>query len=64
MGVNNDKPGTWKADVAASVDLYNSWFIDYAPKTFRDKRRQTLPRVEAAFTASPARKPRYRLPGV
>lgn len=31
MGVNLDKPGRWKADVAKSVDMYNDWFLKFAP---------------------------------
>lgn len=26
MAVNRDKPDRWKADVAQSVDMYNTWF--------------------------------------
>lgn len=33
-----DKPTRWKADTAASVDLYNDWFMTFAPKAFRDQR--------------------------
>ena len=36
--INADKPHLWKNDVAASVDLYNNWFMKFAPKTYRDKR--------------------------
>jgi hypothetical protein len=38
MAVNRDKPDRWKADVAQSVDMYNSWFMDFAPQAFRDTR--------------------------
>ena len=34
MGINRDKPDNWKKDTAASVDMYNSWFMNFAPKTF------------------------------
>jgi hypothetical protein len=34
--VNRDKTGLWKADIAQSVDLYNDWFMKFAPKAFRD----------------------------
>jgi len=32
VAVNSDKPGRWKADIARSVDLYNDWFMKFAPK--------------------------------
>jgi len=38
MAVNRDKPDRWKADVAASVDFYNQWFLVFAPQTFREAR--------------------------
>lgn len=41
MAVNQDKPGRWKADVARSVDMYNDWFMKFAPKAFRETRIQT-----------------------
>lgn len=30
MGINRDKPDLWKDDVAQSVDLYNTWFMEFA----------------------------------
>jgi hypothetical protein len=47
MAVNADKPLRWKGDVRRSVDLYNSWFLDFAPQTFRETRARTTGRVEA-----------------
>lgn len=38
MGINRDKPNRWKTDIAQSVDLYNQWFMDFAPTTFRRTR--------------------------
>jgi len=38
MGVNLDKPEKWKDDIARSVDLYNDWFLNFAPKTYRVER--------------------------
>lgn len=49
MGVNRDKPDKWKADIAASVDFYNEWFMEFAPKAFRDTRVQTTKVVESAL---------------
>lgn len=46
MGVNLDKPGRWKADVARSVDLYNRWFMRFAPKAFRRTRMRVTKSVE------------------
>jgi len=38
MAVNLDKPALWKADVAQSVDMYNDWFLRFAPVAFRETR--------------------------
>lgn len=47
--INADKPHLWKSDVAASVDLYNSWFLKFAPKTYRDKRSEVTKHVETGL---------------
>ena len=49
MAANRDKVDQWKADVEQSVDMYNDWFINFAPKTFRDARSSATTAVEAAF---------------
>lgn len=49
MPVNADKTMRWKADVAASVDLYNDWFLRFAPRTYRDTRIATTQQVEQAL---------------
>lgn len=49
MGVNRDKPDLWKEDIAQSVDLYNAWFMEFAPKAFRETRVHTANQVEAAL---------------
>ncbi|MCC6346033.1 MAG: XamI family restriction endonuclease [Nitrospirales bacterium] len=49
MAVNRDKPSHWKADIAQSVDMYNEWFLQFAPKAFRETRIQTTRDVEAAL---------------
>lgn len=46
MAVNRDKPDRWKADIAQSVDMYNDWFMRFAPKAFRDTRVQTTEDVK------------------
>lgn len=52
MAVNLDKPQLWKADVAKSVDMYNDWFMRFAPQAFRTTRVQATKDVEAALRAS------------
>lgn len=49
MPINSDKPHLWKADVVASVDLYNRWFMEFAPKTYREKRIQVTKDVETGL---------------
>jgi XamI restriction endonuclease len=49
MGINLDKPSRWKADVAKSVDMYNEWFMKFAPEAFRTTRIQTTADVEATL---------------
>jgi hypothetical protein len=49
MAVNLDKPHLWKADIARSVDMYNDWFLKFAPKAFRATRVQTTKDVEATL---------------
>ena len=52
MAVNRDKPGKWKADIARSVDMYNDWFMKFAPKAFRETRIQTTRDVEASLSST------------
>lgn len=52
MAANNDSPRRWNADVAASVDFYNRWFLDAAPATFRAMRADAQQTVRAAFGAT------------
>jgi hypothetical protein len=46
MPINSDKPHLWKADIQASVDLFNTWFVKFAPKAYRETRLQTTTQVE------------------
>src|SRR6202040_1524294 len=46
MSVNSDKPHLWKADTRASVDQFNQWFMDCAPKAYRETRGKTVQSVE------------------
>jgi type II restriction enzyme len=52
MAVNLDKPQRWKADVTQSVDMYNQWFMKFAPKAFRETRIKTTEEVEATLRAT------------
>lgn len=54
MAVNRDKPDRWKADIAASVDQFNEWFIRFAPTAFRDQREKVAADVEGSFLATDA----------
>ena len=38
MAINRDKPDRWKQDIAQSVDMYNDWFLRFAPKAYRKAR--------------------------
>jgi len=49
MPINLDKPHLWKQDIASSVDMYNSWFMQFAPKAFRETRVTTAKQVEFAL---------------
>ena len=50
--INADKPHLWKADIAASVDQFNQWFMRFAPKAFRSIRVKTTEDVKAALLAT------------
>ena len=52
MSVNLNKPDRWKGDIARSVDMYNNWFIRFAPEAYRTTRTRTTKDVEEALTAT------------
>lgn len=52
LRINADKPHLWKADVAASVDQFNAWFMRFAPDAFRSTRVKTTQHVKAALVAT------------
>ena len=52
MVANRVNPDRWKADIAQSVDMYNNWFIRFAPETYRNTRTQTTRDVEATLKAT------------
>ena len=47
--VNGNQPQNWKSDTYASVDLYNDWFMRFAPQAFRESRIESTRLVEKAF---------------
>lgn len=49
MGINLDKPHLWKKDINQSIDLYNTWFMYFAPKAYREARVSTAKSVEEAL---------------
>lgn len=48
-GVNRTKPDRWKADVLLSVDMYNRWFMEFAPLAYRETRIKVTADVEATL---------------
>ena len=52
MAVNRDKPDRWNKDVAQSVDMYNDWFVEFAPKAYRATRAQTTKDVQKTLKAT------------
>ena len=52
MGVNRDKPDVWKEDIAQSVDMYNKWFLRFAPDAYRRTRVRTTEEVERTLAAT------------
>ena len=49
MSINRNKPDLWKDDILQSVDLYNTWFMEFAPRAFRETRVKTANSVEHAL---------------
>jgi len=49
MPVNANRPERWKSDIVQSVDLYNNWFLQFAPETYRKTRVETTKQVENVF---------------
>jgi hypothetical protein len=46
MAINANKPHLWKKDIKASVDMFNAWFMQFAPKAYRETRIETANSVE------------------
>lgn len=49
MTANLDKSQRWKADILQSVDMYNDWFLNFAPEAFRSARIKTTADVKEAL---------------
>ncbi len=47
--INAGQPQNWSTDTRASVDMYNTWFMNFAPLTFRESRKRATSSVEKAF---------------
>ena len=52
MAINRDTPDRWKQDVAQSVDMYNVWFLRFAPQAYRMTRARTVKDVETTLQAT------------
>jgi hypothetical protein len=52
MAVNRDKPDLWKADIVQSVDMYNTWFMIFAPEAYRNTRIETTKHVAQTLKAT------------
>jgi len=61
MPANRHKPDLWKADIAKSVDMFNEWFLQFAPKTFRESRNRATSEVASALLRRVSEEPE---PGV
>lgn len=51
---NANRPERWKQDIIQSIDFYNNWFMRFAPKAYRETRKQTTKQVMEAFRISNA----------
>ena len=52
MLINADKTQAWKDDVAASVDMFNAWFMDAAPQAFKETREKVTDEVQRHLVLS------------
>lgn len=49
MDINRSRVDSWKTDIEDSVDYYNNWFMEFAPPTFKEARRNAMKDVNKAF---------------
>lgn len=47
--INRNRPELWKEDTAASVAMYNRWFMEAAPQAYRDTRAGSIETIKNAF---------------
>lgn len=47
--INRNRPELWKEDTAASVAMYNTWFMEAAPQAYRDTRAGSIESIKRAF---------------
>lgn len=52
MPINLHNIHSWKDDISKSVDLYNQWFLKFAPQTYSDTRAGTANKVLEALEVS------------
>jgi len=52
MPVNLNQPHKWKSDITLSVDMYNQWFMEFAPKAFRETRIEATKDVVKALIST------------
>lgn len=47
--INACKPERWNSDTSSSIQQYNEWFMNTAPKAFQDQRKDSLEHVQQMF---------------
>ena len=47
--INRNRSELWKSDVQKSVLYYNDWFLNFAPETYINARKDAIDKVENAF---------------
>ena len=47
--INKNRSELWKADVQKSIMYYNDWFLNFAPATYINARKEAIEKVERAF---------------
>jgi hypothetical protein len=47
--INRNRPELWKEDTAASVAMYNRWFMEAAPQAYRNTRAGSIESIKRAF---------------
>ena len=52
MAINLDKPHLWEQDTECSVDMYNEWFLRFAPATYLNNRFIAFLKVARAIKAT------------